>query len=288
MIKKESGITLIVLAITIIIMLILVSVGIGTLNYNHINIVETSDKMVNQKTKQDYIDAAQMVVSETQLKFATKEIDNDYFNEIIKTLEESNQFNGATIKPVYYDVTQDGVNIRNVDSETENINAIDIYTKEGYHILINEDLKIFGEENAKYTEAESGDVVFEGIPTKWTNKNVTVAIKKGEQISDNSGYTIQYKIGANSTYQKYNNTLNIPENCDIYARIIDKDRRIIAQETKGTVDKIDKIDPIVSSFQVNASCGTTEAIIDAKDNESGIDKIIVYAKKSRNKYNCYK
>ena len=131
MIKKERGVTLIVLVVTIIIMLILASIGIGAFNYNHRDVMETSENLVKSNTKQDYIDAVQMVISETQLKYATKEVDSGYFNEIIKILSDSGQFAGAVITPVYYDVTSDGVNI---DEKSEKVNGIDIYTKEGFHI----------------------------------------------------------------------------------------------------------------------------------------------------------
>ena len=279
MIKKERGVTLIVLVVTIIIMLILASIGIGAFNYNHRDVMETSENLVKSNTKQDYIDAVQMVISETQLKYATKEVDSGYFNEIIKILSDSGQFAGAVITPVYYDVTSDGVNI---DEKSEKVNGIDIYTKEGFHILINEDFKIYGADNVKYAQLENAQINFiSSVPlTKWTNQNIQIEIKRGGEFSADSQYTIQYKIAKNSDYQKYTTPLNIPENCEIYARIIDKDRRIIAPEQKAEVTKIDKIDPQINSFNVTANCSTTEATVDAQDNESGIDKIIIYAKKT--------
>lgn len=277
MMKKEKGITLIALAVTIIIILIVASIGIGAINYKHKNVIETSEKIADSKTKQDYIDATQMTISKTQLEYATKEIDNNYFEKIKNELLSSEQFHGATIKTVYYDVTSDGVNI---SENSEYKNAVDIYTKEGYHILVNEDLKVFAADNVKYTETESANIVFEGVPTNWTNQNAMVAIKRGGQIPENSQYTIQYKIGANDTYQKYNSTLNIPENCDIYARIIDKDRRIIAPETKAEIRKIDKIKPTIEKLQVATVCSTVSVSVEVQDQESGISKIIFYAKKT--------
>ena len=285
MIKKENGITVGALVITIIVVIIVASIGIGIVKSNDVNIIETSDNIIRGKTYQDYIDATQMVISEAQVKMSTKEINDEYFYEIVNILEKSEQFVEAKISPVHYDITEDGVNI---SAKAEDINGVDIYTKEGYHILINEDLKIFSANNVKYEEPETADIEFlysipQGKNGIWSNKNVQVEIKKKGNSLANNQYTIQYKIGKNGDYQRYTKSLNISENCEIYARIIDKDRRVIADETKGEVDRIDKVNPrIIENISIIIGCSKVSASITAQDNESGLDKIIFYAKNKKN------
>lgn len=279
MIKNENGITMGALIITIIVILIVASIGLGAINYNHINVLETADKIVKDKSYQDYKDAAEMVISEAQLKLSTKTIDDNYFDEIIKILKNSGQFEDAkSIKPVHYEKI--GEKIYTEENPSSLINAVEIWTKEDYRLIINEDLNIYDAKEKEYVATETAAIEFSGIPENWTNKNVAVTIKKGGAISSDSSYTILYKIGTNSDYQKYNKVLDIPENCIIYAKIVDNFNRVIAPETKGIVNKIDKINPKINDFQVIANCSSTEVTVNAEDNESGINKITVYAKKS--------
>ena len=105
-------------------------------------------------------------------------------------------------------------------------------------------------------------------PTEWTKNDVTVSIQPLEN------YTYMYKID-NGDYTEYIHEFAVDKNSKIYAYSIKS--TVHSVEVTHDVNNIDKIKPIITSFETDSITPTTITVnIKGKDNESGLKKYKIY------------
>jgi len=126
----------------------------------------------------------------------------------------------------------------------------------------------------------SSNITFDYSTANWTNQNVIVTLTVPDEVKGTN--TLRYKIGANGTWEDYNsiNKISVPANSTVYAALYDGTN--YGTSATGTVTKIDKTPPTVTSQLAEVSRTTTSIYVTTKvqDTASGMGKIIWYYKKA--------
>ena len=268
---NEKGITLINLAITIIILIILAAIGIGALGDG--GILETSQGAANLNARAEYDETLQLAIVETQIDYLSenKKIDKSYFKQIKGILETKDLYKDSIIKLIKYE-RNSGVKYEN-PSDSE-VNAIYICTKEGFEFIVDENLVVYDGAGKVYEEIQTGTIIL--TYSKEMAKEVEVTISKGEELQD-SKYILQYKID-NGNWTTYTNKVKVTQNCTIYARIIDKNKRVVA-EVQEEITNIDENPPTIENLaleKASDNCLKLTMSVDVQDKETGVEKVVYY------------
>lgn len=231
--KKETGITLIALIVTIIVLLILAGITIGTLMGE--NGIVNKANIAKERTKiEEYREDLQLIGMGLQPKrvmenLSSKEFMDRYEDEIKKDK-------------------------RYEKVEREDDETIIVTTKEGYvYKITTDEVEYLGKDGEiKPPDLQESDIEFKVTPEGWTNKVVTVEIKKRNEKIEK--YTLQYSEDG-TNWQNYTKALTRADNGAIYARLWDGTNA--GGYTTGNVENIDRLKP--NSFTPTAT-STTNSI----------------------------
>lgn len=278
--NQERGMTLIALAVTILLILIIVGIGTTSIISDKGIIQQAQESKMYQKEKK-YDEGIQLAITDAKIEYQDKEKNKSYFEYIKSALENMEDFksNDARYEFVKYNRDEDITYTNTVDSE---INALYIHVENFVFMIYEDQAYVINKNENKQQQLEKGTITF-GYNDNWTNQNVTITINKSENIKENE-YKVKYKIN-DGLWQEYNSGIQVTENCIIYAKVLDANKEIAA-ENQLEITKIEKNVPIIKSFSVQATndnCAKIAINSKIQDTDSGISRIIYYYSKDEGK-----
>lgn len=264
--KKEQGITLIVLVITIILLLILAGISIATLTGEN-GILAKASMAQEENKKVEYEETLKIIGNGHRPNKIENNLSSEEYMEQFKIKIEKNElFKNAKVE---------------LDKGKQPITII-VTTKEGYVYWVTEDkVEYVGKRGEDVPpdlivptdptlpdDLEKSNVTFEYNPSTWTAGEVEVRISTKVEK-----YTLQYSTDG-TTWNNYTTAITMKENGDIYVRLVNK----LGEEggyATGRISNIDKDSPenaIISfnTYTVTAG-GSVTAAVSQSDNLSGVD-----------------
>lgn len=300
MIKKEKGITLIVLIVTIVVLLILtgVSINLGFGNNGIIGIAKEETNRYSQTVTNDQIELKELenLLKSERVNWENsgtgdgnggnteENIDRLPPNSFTPTatsttnsitLEGSTTDNGDSGIRAYYFSINDGEWVGGT-LETS-------YTFTGLTQSTMYELKMKAVDNAgneTITEKISKETV--SVPTLILNSNTTISYNPATWTNGDvsvtitttvAGYTLQYSLDAKS-WTNYTSAVTMTSNGPIYARVVDGTGQAARDYATGNVTKIDKLPP--NNFTPTATSTTSSITLTGSTTDNGGSGIKAY------------
>ena len=252
---KNSGITLIALAVTIVVTIIIASITLGTLLGDN-GIIKNSQSSKETAEQQSERNAVEQAATTAMTQNRYGKLEESIFKEELNNTTEGTETN--TYDDIFSVIVtfEDTERTYEVDTETGEVTPIP-YPYENVGISLSYSLERDGR-----TWKQDG--------SEWTNDNVVVTVNFDENNSEYNDWTenkkIMYRLEKDTEWKEYNDSSKIvsERNQKVYVKVQGDENR--TKVVEGEVKYIDKIKPVIKKVEVAGN----QVKIEATDEASGI------------------